>query len=310
MTGQVPMPVDHDAAGTTGPEHRAIEGAHDALGREERQEVEPGVNWAPQGYYSTVIIDNPPTDLFFRQVIGAPPPPDNLRQLKLDLEAAAQVVLTFFRGHPEKKLRFMERLRLAGQIGCCGPNYRVIDGTDSLESTKRQVVEEGYEQRNAIWYTYTRFTLLILVPTAVAGFIAYIASTYGFRLPPPDAKEGFAPAVTAVIAAFWIPAGAAFGVWTEFNFRTASLTFTDLLYFDPERWAPGQRFFIAIMIGFLLAFVLAFKIVQIGLFGILLNEFSGKHPEFSGAIGWVSGFAYPVVRDIIKTLRPTVRQQG
>jgi len=277
---------------------------------EQRREPEPEVSPAPLGYYSAVKVDEPPTDLFFVQIAGAPPPPDDLRQLKLDLEAAAQVAVTFFRNDLNKMRMFMERLRLAGTVGCCGPRFVVVDGRDSLESTKGQIVLEGYAQRNATWYTYTRYTLFILIPTAVIGFVIYVASLYGFYLPAPDQKEGVAPVVAAVLAAFWIPAGAAFGVWTEFNFRTANLTFGDLLNFDPERWTPGQRFTIAIMIGFLLAFVLAFKVVQIGLFGVLLNDFSGKHPELSGAVGWVSGFSYPIVRDIIKTLRPTVRQQG
>jgi hypothetical protein len=263
----------------------------------------------PAGYYSKVRTDDPPTDLFFVQVANAGPAPDDLRQLKLDLEAAAQVVVTFFRDDLERKRRFMERLRLAGQIGCCGPNFNVVDGRDSLESTKKQVLDEGYSNRNAVWQTYTRRTLVVLIPTAVVGFIIYVASRYGF-IPAPDPKEGFPPVVAAAIAAMWIPAGAVFGVWTEFTFRTGNLAFDRLLYFDPERWSPVQRFTIAVMIAFLLAFVLAFNVVQIGLFGVLLNDFSGKHPEFSGAVGWVSGFSYPVVRDIIKTLQPAVRQQA
>jgi hypothetical protein len=122
------------------------------------------------GYYSEVIVDEPPTDLFFRQVPGALPPPEDLRQLKLALEAAAQVTVTFFRSDLKNKRKFMERLRLAGQVGCCGPHYVVFEGIDSLESTKRQIVEEGYTLRNSIWYTYTLYTLLILIPCVLVGF--------------------------------------------------------------------------------------------------------------------------------------------
>jgi hypothetical protein len=276
---------------------------------EETRMPEPKVPSAPLVYYSAVIVDDPPTDLFFREVAGAPSAPDDLRQLKIELEATAQVTVTLFRNDLDNKRKFMERLRLAGEIGCCGQHYRVVDGRDSLDSTKKQIVGEGYTQRNIIWKTYTRYTLSILMPTTVLGFIIYVASIYGFYLPLPDPKAGFAPFVAAALATFWIPAGAAFGVWVEFNFRTADLTFGDLLSFDPERWAPSQRFVIAIMISFLLAFVLAFKVVQIGLFGVLLNDFSSTRPELSGAVGWVTGFSYPVVRDIIKTLRLTVREQ-
>jgi hypothetical protein len=263
---------------------------------------------ASAGYYSTVKTDDPPTDLFFVQVADAAPAPDDLRQLKLDLEAAAQVVVTFFRDDLDNKRRFMRLLTLAGQVGCCGPNFRVVDGRDSLESTKRQLLEEGYSKRDAVWQTYTLYTLIVLIPTALLGFAIYVASKYGV-IPAPDSKEGFPAAVAAAVAAMWIPAGAVFGVWTEFTFRTGNLEFDRLLYFDPDRWSPIQRFTIAVMIAFLLAFVLAFNVVQIGLFGVLLNDFSGKHPEFSAAVGWVSGFSYPVVRDIIKTLQPVVRQQ-
>ncbi len=279
-------------------------------GQEAAAETDEEKRQMAGGYYSRVLIDEPPTDLFFERVSGAPEPPEDLRQLKLDLEGAAQSVVTFFRDDAEALLNFMERLQLAGQVGCCGPDYRIGEGKDSLESTKRQVLQKGYESRNRIWFEYTRYTLAILLPTVVAGFAIFAASTYGIYLPGPDAKGNFPPLVVAVLAALWIPAGAAFGVWTEFNFRTGNLKFGDLLSFDPERWSSGQRFFIAVMIGYLLAFVLAFGVIQIGLLGVLLNDFTGSRPWLSGVVGWVSGFSYPVVRDIIKTLRPSVRQQS
>ncbi len=154
---------------------------------------------APDGYYSAVFVDDPPTDLFFRQVAGAPPAPEDLRQLKLDLEAATRVVLAFFRDQLPNKRTFMERLRLAAQVGCCSQHYSIVDGRDSLDSTKKQVVDEGYRERNKIWHVYTRYTLLILIPCAVIGLGVYVGSINNFHLPPPVPKDGFPSVVTALI---------------------------------------------------------------------------------------------------------------
>jgi hypothetical protein len=85
----------------------------------------------------------------------------------------------------------------------------------------------------------------------LVGSILYIAFENGKYLSAPDTEKGFSPLVVAAISAFWIPAGAVFGVWAEFTFRTGSLSYERLFYSDPERWLPIQRFLIAIMIAYM-----------------------------------------------------------
>jgi hypothetical protein len=267
----------------------------------------------PSGYYSEVgLLDDPPTDIFFRQIDGAPPPPEELRQLKTDIEDTVQVALSFLTNRDKVKIKVMDRLRLAAQVGCCGPQFNVAEGRSSLESTRKLLLGEGYELRKELLDIYIKYMLIVLVPTLLLGALCYVASTKGIYLPaPPDpdpGKKGFPHLSVVAISAFWIPAGAVFGVWAEFTFRTGTLVYDRLLYFDPERWLPRQRFIIAILVAYMLAFILALGIVQIGLFGVLLNDFASTRPEVSGAVGWVAGFSYPYVRDILNTLRPATRQ--
>jgi hypothetical protein len=47
--------------------------------------------------------------------------------------------------------------------------------------------------------------------------------------------------------------------------------------------------------------------VQVGVANILLHEFLPEKPALGLVIGFVTGFAYPFVRDLVQQFRPTKR---
>jgi len=61
-----------------------------------------------------------------------------------------------------------------------------------------------------------------------------------------------------------------------------------------------------ITLGFAFAFalLLAFDAVQIGVGTILLNEFWYSHPELALIMGFLSGFAFLSIADIVKSVNP------
>jgi hypothetical protein len=137
--------------------------------------------------------------------------------------------------------------------------------------------------------------------------IIYATNGFGYV---PVWKDGRSvdPLALWLLAAFWIPAGAAVCVWAEFALRMqAPLSYEQLLYMDPSRWNPGQRVGITIGISFILAFLLAFEVVQIGIGGVLLNNFARTNPFLSLAVGGITGLAFVAVRDIIYRIKPEER---
>ena len=110
-----------------------------------------------------------------------------------------------------------------------------------------------------------------------------------------------------MIAVLWIPVGAAIGAWVEFIFRVETLTYETLLYFDPGRWKPQDRVVITVVVAYVFALFLAVKAIQVGVGDILLNEFATSRPYCSLAIGFVTGFSFAYVKDILYRLRPTER---
>jgi hypothetical protein len=47
--------------------------------------------------------------------------------------------------------------------------------------------------------------------------------------------------------------------------------------------------------------------VQVGVSKILLNDFIPQQPALALVIGFVTGFAYPLVRDLVQQFRPVKR---
>jgi heme/copper-type cytochrome/quinol oxidase subunit 3 len=141
----------------------------------------------------------------------------------------------------------------------------------------------------------------------ILGVIVLLTAGFGW-LNRPAVGQPYDPLFAWILAAFWIPAGAAICVWGEFALRMqAGLSYEQLLNLDPSRWRPGQRLLITVGIAFIFAFLLAFNAIQVGLGSLLLNEFATKTPPIALAVGGVTGLAFSAVQDIIYRIKPTVK---
>ena len=147
--------------------------------------------------------------------------------------------------------------------------------------------------------SYGWYVALLGLPCLLLGFAILLTGGFGLLANQPNDARAWA------VAAFLVPAGAIIGVFAEFALRmTGGLQYEQLLVMDPGRWHPGQRIAISVLIAFIFAFLLYFNAVQVGVGGLLLNEFGSKTPALGLAVGGVVGLAFPAVRDIIVRLQP------
>jgi hypothetical protein len=124
-----------------------------------------------------------------------------------------------------------------------------------------------------------------------------------------EAAEGLYKRTLALIAAiFWIPVGAAFGNLILFVARSAELTLDTIVVVDEFRWRPRESYIVVILFGIGLGAVLAFQILQLGIFGILLNDFMKLEPAISVLAGFSTAVGFTVVREILLSLRVSKRE--
>jgi hypothetical protein len=106
---------------------------------------------------------------------------------------------------------------------------------------------------------------------------------------------------------FWIPAGAAFGNLLIFISRSAVLTMDNIVLADEFRWKPAESYAVVITFSLALGVVLAFQILQLGLFGTLLNDFTKTEPAIAFLVGLTTALGFTAVREILLSLRVTKR---
>ena len=79
---------------------------------------------------------------------------------------------------------------------------------------------------------------------------------------------------------------------------------------NPGRWKPFQRASNTIVVAYTLAAIIGLGVIDVGVGGVNLSEFirpkDGQpiKPELSFFIGFVTGFAFPYVRDLMQQVRP------
>ena len=100
------------------------------------------------------------------------------------------------------------------------------------------------------------------------------------------------------------------GYSSNFVFRIDDkvFTFDELQSINPGRWKATQRLVNTIMTGYCFAGVMAIGAFQIGVATVLLNEFTTSRPYLSIVVGFVTGLAFPTVRDIVSQIRPVQKQ--
>jgi hypothetical protein len=246
-----------------------------------------------------------PTEFRLIREYGSAQEPPEMGELRRDYMRIVRLILIMFQNDLVTRGEMVRRTAECAEVGLVGDDYDFDLGRENLDSIKEDLADDAYRTRSEWLREYTRLALLVIfLPTFLIGAMFYATFVY-FNLQ--DAK-GFSAQITLLIAAFWIPAGAAFGVWIEFALRTGNqMKYESVLSMDPDRWQPAQRIIITIAVAFAFAFILGIKVIQVGLGTVLLNEFVDKRPEASLAIGGIAGLAFPYVRDLLTRLRPESR---
>jgi hypothetical protein len=231
-----------------------------------------------------------------------------MAELRREYFKVAEIILTVFQDDKVTRREMITRVADYAKIGLVGYDFDLSLARDNLSSIQKELETVAYRMRREWLQKYTKIALYyIFFPTILVGAGILYAARHGLYFSESD-LTGSPSVVSLLVAAFWIPAGAAFGVWIEFALRTGSqMKYESLLEMDLDRWRPGQRILITIAVAFAFAFVLGIKIVQVGLGTVLLNDFIDKRPEAALAVGGLAGLAFPYVRDLLGRLRPETR---
>jgi hypothetical protein len=192
----------------------------------------------------------------------------------------------------------------AAWSGLCGANSNLDVGADNLQDVKDYIADQFPMVREKIWRS-NRNVLLVVGGICLLASIAYYFVT-GSLIPNTSAGTSIWPALQ--LAMFAIPLGVAFGLFVEFLFRVNDdVPYDQLRTINAGRWRPFQRAFNTLVVAYLLAGILALELLQIGIASVLLNDFVNKKPWLSLVIGFITGFAFPYVRDLIQQVKPEKR---
>jgi hypothetical protein len=260
-------------------------------------------------YYSTVIVQtvDDPRRIDVVRSVGSQPPPQDYRDLLKQIQDVARLVVMLFPADLENRRDLFGQLHATADSGLRGTESSIEIGLDNLNEVKGSVADAFPVIREVLWrknLTILVVTILLCLPTGAA---LYYNSAKWF---PPPGPEKFHWSGLA-IAALWVPLGVAIGLFLEFIFRVGDdIPYEQLRSINPGRWKPVQRFFNTVMVGYTFAGVLAIDAVQVGVSNVLLNEFVKGKPFLSLAIGFVTGMAFPYVRDLVQQFRPVRRDQA
>jgi hypothetical protein len=233
-------------------------------------------------------VENPRRLVF---IAAAAPPklPDELLALRQEFERTARVASVLFEDETITRKDIFLLLHQAADRGLRGPEFNIEDGRANLVEVREAIVDFAHKIRDTRLREYAILLAVFgLIPLLLGAVVLLTAGLGHFNRPAPG--QPYDPLFAWVVAAFWVPAGAAVCVWGEFALRMQSgLSYEQLLNMDPSRWRPGQRLLIFIGISFIFAFLLAFGAIQIGVGGLLLNEFAQKTPGLALAVGGITG---------------------
>jgi hypothetical protein len=250
--------------------------------------------------------DNP-RRLVFIAALDAPKAPDELLVLRQDYERTARVVSVLFEDETEIRKDIFMLMHEAADRGMRGSSFSIEDGRANLIEVQETILDYAHKVRSRRLREYTMLLVAFGVIPLILGAVVLLTKGFGW-LNSPAPGQPYDPLFAWILAAFWIPAGAAICVWGEFALRMqAGLSYQQLLNLDPSRWRPGQRLLITVGISFILAFLLAFDAIQVGLGSLLLNDFAKKTPAMALAVGGITGLAFAAVQDIIFRIKPTVK---
>jgi hypothetical protein len=255
-------------------------------------------------YYSDVKwMEQEPPHLDFIRSKGAVTPPTGMRALRRQIEDVARLVRILFQDDAERRTKLFSLLHATAYSGLCGPNASIEIGLDNLQDVKNTIEDFYPAVRGKLW----TWNLVLLAAISLVCAIAAAVERY--------MSEGWPWALTTVslgqawlMAAFLIPLGTMLGLFAEFIFRVNDdIPYEQLRTINPGRWKPFQRALNTTIIAFIFAGILGGDLIKVGISSVLLNDFVKDKPWYSLTIGFVTGFAFPYVRDLVQQVRPQRR---
>jgi hypothetical protein len=273
-------------------------------------EISPVVADPRPVFYKSVELSpskDDPRRLVFIAARDAPKQPDELQLLRRGYEQTARVVSILFEDEVDIRKEMFLMMHLGADCGTRGSDFRIEDGRTNLEEIRQSVLDKAHTIRNKRLSQYTWLAVMVGIVPFILGAVVLHTRFFGW-FDQPVVGQAYDPLFAWIVAFLWIPAGAAICVWGEFALRMqAGLSYDQLLNMDPSRWRPGQRLLITVGISFILAFLLFFDAVQVGVGRMLLNDFAKKTPAMALAVGGITGLAFATVQDIIFRMKPSLK---
>jgi len=258
-------------------------------------------------YFLKVLLITPydPRRIDLVRAPNAGDPPAPMRALIQEIGEFGRVIARVFEEALPTRRDLFEQLHKSADLGLRGDGYSVEAALSNLAELKGMIADAFPAARDRFWSRNFAFLLWTLLPTALGG-VVYALSLCGSRFVPPPSQAGrFAPSVAGVLALLWIPFGVAFGLFLEFSYSVdRDIPYEDLQGINPGRWRTRQRFVNALLTAYCFAALMGLGAFQIGVLSILLNDFATTNPFLSFAVGFVTGFSFPYVRDLIYRFKP------
>jgi hypothetical protein len=159
-----------------------------------------------------------PRRLVFIAAPNAPKPPEDLVALRRDYDRTARVVGVFFADEQETRKELFLLLHQAADRGLRGPDFSIEDGRANLVSTQESITDYAHKIRDRRFQAYSFLLVVFGVLPLLLGVLIFVTNGFGW-FDPPTVDKGYTPLFTWILAALWIPAGAAICVWGEFALR-------------------------------------------------------------------------------------------
>jgi hypothetical protein len=264
--------------------------------------------------YDDAVLEPADDPLGIKLCIDGPhaAPTSEMRDLVRDVFAVERVIRVLFGEAKYKKARkrFFELLLTTTRIGLCGPDYDVEAGRLDLALTQDEIADAFPTLRDELWKSYFTIVGLFTLIFGPLGCVLYYHLTIKHAFSDHNTDLlAMMPALPQIcIALVWIPFGVSLGIFLEFVFRMGeNVTYDGLLAINPGRWKPWRRTASTLITAYVFAFIVGVGAFQIGIGSILLNDFISTRPWLSVAIGFVTGFTFPYVRDIVTQFKPERR---
>lgn len=243
-------------------------------------------------------------DIYFERTDNPPPDNASVENLRSDYEETMSVLRDMDLSDSDFGIFFNELL-VGAQIGLQGPNFNLDAGRSQLNNVRNRLVRRARRERDQY------LIRLGFIGGGVASASLLVAGVL-YAVVPQLLKDQVSAAAFNGFLKWLIPAcllhpGVVLGVVFTAFVLNRTFTFEKIRIFDPYYFAPGLRFFYISIISYILLAALWFKVVMLGLGGVLLNDVKDV-PEIGLLIGLVCGISEALVVELlVSRFRPVER---